>query len=54
MIHEIEDLLFTVEICRKNLPGNTNPVHFERLWYIEKMLEARARTEKAREAERNG
>jgi hypothetical protein len=56
--HKIEDLLFTIDICRKSLPGNTNPVHLERLWHIENLLKARDRAEKAMEAKeaerRNG
>lgn len=40
MDHKIEDLLFTLEICRKNLPSNTHQAHLERLWYIENLLKA--------------
>lgn len=35
---KLEELLFTLEICRKELPGHTHPVHFERLREIERIL----------------
>ena len=53
MEHKLEDLLFTLEICQKNLPGDAHPVHFERLWYIERSLKARDKKEK-RHAAANG
>jgi hypothetical protein len=28
---EIEDLIFTFEICLKNLPTDAHPAHYERL-----------------------
>ena len=38
MEHKLEDLLFTLEICRKNLPCDVHYAHLERLWYIENLL----------------
>jgi len=35
----LEDLLFTLEICRKSLPTNAHPVHCERLRVIEDIIE---------------
>ncbi len=32
-------LLFTLEICKKYLPLETNPIHFERLRKIERILQ---------------
>ncbi len=37
-MNSIEDLIFTLHICRKSLPGNADPVHFERLNEIERRL----------------
>lgn len=36
--HKIEDLIFTLDVCRKNLPADTHPDHFRRLNYIEGVL----------------
>ena len=36
--HTLEDYLFTLEICRKELPGHAHPVHYERLREIEAIL----------------
>lgn len=38
---ELEDLLFTLEVCEKELPAHTNPVHFERLRLIAQIVKAR-------------
>ena len=32
---ELEDLLYTLEICKKELPANAHPAHFEHLRQIE-------------------
>ena len=31
---ELDDLLFTLEVCRRALPSHTHPVHFARLDYL--------------------
>lgn len=33
-----EDLLFTLELCKKIFPSNVHPVHFERIREIEKII----------------
>jgi hypothetical protein len=48
---ELTTLLFTLDVCRRALPGDTHPEHFERLRRIEGMvrwsLEQRARLKPA-------
>jgi hypothetical protein len=34
----LDDLLFTLEVARKSLPNDVDPVHFERLDTIERMV----------------
>ena len=34
----LDDLLFTLEICRKHLPLETHPVHYDRLRRIQSIL----------------
>lgn len=36
----LEDLLSTLGYCRRCLPPGINPVHFERLKYIELVLKS--------------
>lgn len=33
-----DDLLFTLEICRRSLPSSAHPVHWSRLRYLEGMV----------------
>jgi hypothetical protein len=33
-----DDLLFTLQICRQELPENTHPVHLVRLQVIERLI----------------
>lgn len=40
MTEELEGLLFTLEICRRELPAHAHPVHRERLDEIERRLKA--------------
>ena len=37
---ELDGLLFTLELCKKELPADTHPAHFERLRQIEAILKA--------------
>jgi len=39
-INNPEELLFTLEICRKHLPSHTNPAHFKRLRGLMEQLKA--------------
>lgn len=41
-----DDLLFTLEICRKYLPDDTHPVHYDRIKMIESILKGIANQEK--------
>jgi hypothetical protein len=34
----LEDFLFTLEICRKELPSDAHPAHYDRLREIESIL----------------
>ncbi len=45
----IDDLLFTLDICRRSLPGNAHPVHFERLEEIERILQGKREREKVKQ-----
>lgn len=35
---DLEDLLFTLEICRRALPWDAHPEHFDRLRRIESLV----------------
>ena len=37
----MEELLYTLDICKINLPVGTHPVHLERLRVIEKIIKER-------------
>jgi hypothetical protein len=37
-----EDLLFTLSICRRNLPLHAHPAHFARLDYLAELVRAGA------------
>lgn len=37
-VKKIEEYLFTLEVCKRFLPPDTNPVHYERLRDIEQLL----------------
>ena len=38
--HDLEllDLLYTLEICKKNLPADAHPIHYIRLEKLERLL----------------
>ncbi len=36
--HTLDDLLFTLEICKKELPSNAHPIHYDRLREIERII----------------
>ena len=38
-----DDLLFTLEICRRSLPWLAHPVHWSRLRYLEDLVRFRIR-----------
>lgn len=38
-----DDLLFTLEICRRSLPWSAHPVHWSRLRYLESLVRFRVR-----------
>lgn len=38
-IHSLEDLKFTLDICRKELPGNAHPAHYDRIDEIKRILD---------------
>ncbi len=50
----VDDLLFTLQICRKCLPGDAHPVHFERLAEIERIVKAAKASEAAKTPRREG
>jgi hypothetical protein len=33
-----QDLIYTLEVCKKSLPAETHPTHFERLREIERLI----------------
>lgn len=35
---KLEELIFTLEICKKFLPDNAHPTHYERLDEIERIV----------------
>jgi hypothetical protein len=37
-MNTVEDLIFTLELCKRLLPGDVHPVHFERLAEIERLV----------------
>ncbi len=53
-MNTLEDLLFTLEICRKYLPGDAHPVHFERIKEIERIVKAAKAGEEAQTPRREG
>lgn len=44
-----DDLLFTLEICRKCLPDDAHPVHYDRIRMIENILKGITNQEKLKE-----
>lgn len=44
-----EDLLLTLEVCRKYLPSDTHPVHYDRIRMIESILKGIANLDKIRQ-----
>lgn len=38
VVEELEELLFTLEICRRALPWDAHPEHYDRLRRIEGMV----------------
>jgi len=35
---EIEDLVYTLEVCKEYLPAETHPEHYKRLREIERLI----------------
>lgn len=35
---EVDDLLFTLDICKKELPMNAHPIHYERIDTIKQII----------------
>ncbi len=50
-MNTVDDLIFTLQVCKRRLPGDAHPVHLERLDEIERRLrelQARPATENPR------
>jgi hypothetical protein len=35
---EIENLIYTLEVCKKSLPAETHPTHYKRIREIEQLI----------------
>jgi hypothetical protein len=42
----IEDLLFTLEVCKQSLPENANPEHYKRINKIKSIFQSKVFFEK--------